>query len=197
MAKQNKLDNVDGRRLRSERSKRAIIDACTTLVNEGVLVPTAQLISDKAGVPIRSFFRHFPDMETLFRTMDDELREVYAASLSREVPSGTLEERVGFLVDSNVKSFESARGIIESTKAQLWRYKILRDNYARWQRNARKNRERRIPELVDAEPMVQELVDGAASWEMWSRLRDHQKLSATKSTRMVKVLIFQLLTEQS
>ena len=54
----------DGRRLRSERSKQAIIDASLELMEEGVLVPTAQLISERAGVGIRSFFRHFEDMET-------------------------------------------------------------------------------------------------------------------------------------
>ena len=56
---------VDGRRLRSERSVRAIIEAALALQAEGMLVPTAQQISDRAGVGIRSFFRHFEDMESL------------------------------------------------------------------------------------------------------------------------------------
>ena len=57
---------VDGRRLRSERSRQAIVDAAIELMHNGVLVPTAQQISDRAGVGIRTFFRHFTDMETLF-----------------------------------------------------------------------------------------------------------------------------------
>ena len=49
---------VDGRRARTERSKQEIIDAALSLMEEGVLIPTAQQISDRAGVNIRSFFRH-------------------------------------------------------------------------------------------------------------------------------------------
>ena len=47
-----------------------------------MLVPTAQQISDRAGVLIQSFFRHFEDMETLFKAADDQLRDSYEASLS-------------------------------------------------------------------------------------------------------------------
>ncbi|MCP4840150.1 MAG: TetR/AcrR family transcriptional regulator, partial [Halieaceae bacterium] len=41
---------VDGRRARTERSKQEIIDAALSLMEEGVLIPTAQQISDRAGV---------------------------------------------------------------------------------------------------------------------------------------------------
>ena len=52
----------DGRRLRSERSRQAIIDAMMELIGEGNLVPTAQQASERAGVGIRTVFRHFSDM---------------------------------------------------------------------------------------------------------------------------------------
>ena len=51
----------DGRLLRSERSRQQIIDATQELVNEGVLVPTAQIVADRAEVGIRTVFRHFAD----------------------------------------------------------------------------------------------------------------------------------------
>ena len=50
---------ADGRRMRSERSRDAIIEAALQLVQEGILVPTAQQIADRAGVAMRTFFRHF------------------------------------------------------------------------------------------------------------------------------------------
>ena len=70
MSKSVKTEVVDGRRARSERSKQAIIDAALALMEEGNLIPTAQQISDRAGVGIRSFFRHFEDMDTLFAIID-------------------------------------------------------------------------------------------------------------------------------
>ncbi|MDH4042395.1 MAG: TetR/AcrR family transcriptional regulator, partial [Gammaproteobacteria bacterium] len=56
----------DGRLLRTERSRQLIIDALHDLINEGVLQPTAQTVAERAGVGIRTVFRHFADMETLF-----------------------------------------------------------------------------------------------------------------------------------
>jgi AcrR family transcriptional regulator len=61
--------------MRSERSRAAIIESALSFMEEGHLVPTAQLIAERAGVGIRSFFRHFPDMETLFAAVDNETRE--------------------------------------------------------------------------------------------------------------------------
>ena len=185
-------NNPDGRRQRSERSKRAIIDACAKLVKDGVLVPTAQMISDQAEVPIRSFFRHFPDMQSLFKAMDEELQETYRGTLSRDVPLGTLQERIDASIDIQAKSFEAVQGIIDSTKAQLWRYKILRENYARWQKSIRADRLRCLPELSELDSTTFELIDGIASYEMWSRLRHHQKLSIRKSSQVIKDIIWQL-----
>ena len=64
MADSNAVVSVDGRRQRGERTRQAIIEAALSLQEEGVLVPTAQQISDRSGVLIRSFFRHFDDMES-------------------------------------------------------------------------------------------------------------------------------------
>ena len=57
----------DGRALRSERSRRPIVEALFALVGEGVLQPTAQQVADRAGVGIRTVFRHFEDMDALLR----------------------------------------------------------------------------------------------------------------------------------
>ena len=75
MADSNAVVSVDGRRQRGERTRQAIIEAALSLQEEGVLVPTAQQISDRAGVLIRSFFRPGDDMETWLKAADDPLRD--------------------------------------------------------------------------------------------------------------------------
>ncbi|MEL0137982.1 MAG: helix-turn-helix domain-containing protein, partial [Halieaceae bacterium] len=73
------VQSSDGRRQRSERSQVAIVEAALALMDEGVLVPTAQQIADRAGVGIRSFFRHFTDMDSLFLAADEMLLDSYEA----------------------------------------------------------------------------------------------------------------------
>ena len=56
---------VDGRRLRSERTRRLIIEAYMALVRETSQMPTAVQIAERAGYSVRSIFERFPDLTAL------------------------------------------------------------------------------------------------------------------------------------
>ena len=57
---------IDGRRLRSERTKQLIIEAYLALAFEkSPRVPTAAEIAQRAGYSVRSVFERFPDIHTL------------------------------------------------------------------------------------------------------------------------------------
>lgn len=166
----------DGRRLRSERSKQALIDASLALMEEGNLIPTAQQIADRSGVGIRSFFRHFEDMETLFATIDDQIRDTTEALFLGGDRDGTLEERILHAVERRAEGYEVEKNMILSTAAQLWRSETLRRNYARYQRGLRKDLDDWLPELKQLTRSQREAVDAICSFEMWHRLRCHQGL---------------------
>ena len=180
---------VDGRRLRSERSRLAFVDAVLVLQEDGVLVPTAQQIADRAGVGIRSFFRHFEDMESLFKAIDDHIRDSYEALFISGDRSGTLEERIDAMVTRRADAFESVTNITQGTRAQLWRYQTLRDNYARNQRGLRKNLDNLLPELHSLPDETRQSIDAITSFEMWDRLRSHQGLSKTASVNLLRTLL--------
>ena len=57
---------IDGRRLRSERTKQLIIEAYLSLANENSpRLPTAAEIASRAGYSIRSVFERFRDLQAL------------------------------------------------------------------------------------------------------------------------------------
>jgi len=184
---------VDGRRLRSERSRLAIIEAVLALQEEGVLVPTAQQISDQAGVGIRSFFRHFEDMEALFEAADDHIRDSYEALFLGGDRDGTLEERIEHAVERHAKAYDSVSNIVLGTHALLWRYDILRKNYARNQRALRRDLDDWLPELKSVPRDTRESIDAIASFEMWHRLRYHQRMSKKGSISVIKALLNSLI----
>ena len=186
---------VDGRRLRSERSRLAIIEAALALQDEGVLVPTAQQISDRAGVGIRSFFRHFEDMESLFEAADDHIRDSYEALFLGGDRDGTLEERIDHAVERHADAYESLSNILLGTLAQLWRYETLRKNYARNQHGLRKDLDDWLPELTALPRDTRESIEAIASFEMWHRLRCHQGLSNKDSIRIIKGLLKSLIDD--
>lgn len=195
MSKTQNAEAVDGRRLRSERSRLAIIEAALALQEEGVLVPTAQQISDRAGVGIRSFFRHFEDMESLFEAADDQIRGSYEALFLGGDRDGTLEERIEHAVERHADAYESVSNIVLGTHAQLWRYELLRKNYARNQRALRNDLNDWLPELKSVPRETREAVDAMSSFEMWHRLRYHQGLSKKNSSNILKSLLKGLIAD--
>jgi AcrR family transcriptional regulator len=190
-----KVEVVDGRRARSERSKQAIIDAALALQEEGILVPTAQQISDRAGVGIRSFFRHFDDMETLFESADAQIRGSYEALFLGGDRDGTLQERIEHAVERHADAYENVKNVVLGTQAQLWRYKVLQKNYARNQRGLRKDLDDWLPELKQLSRDQREAVDAIASFEMWHRLRYHQGLGKKAAIDVIVGLLSSLIRD--
>ena len=186
---------VDGRRLRSERSRLAIIEAALALQEEGILVPTAQQISNRAGVGIRSFFRHFEDMEALFEAGDEHIRASYEALFLGGDRDGALEDRIDHAVERHADAYESVSNMVLGTQAQLWRYEMLRKNYARNQRGLRNDLDDWLPELKSLPRDTRESIDAIASFEMWHRLRCHQGMSKKASIKIIKGLLKSLITD--
>ena len=189
----NIVQSSDGRRQRSERSQTAIIEAALALMDEGALVPTAQQIADRAGVGIRSFFRHFADMDSLFLAADEMLISSYEALFEVDNRAGTLSERVARAIDLYGNAFEQLRPIILCTQAQLWRSPKLRENYAWHQKRLRKELELWLPEVVALPKDRSEALHAVASFDMWHRLREHQGLSPKASSDIVTSLVNDLI----
>ena len=179
--------------MRSERSQTAIIEAALALMDEGALVPTAQQIADRAGVGIRSFFRHFADMDSLFLAADEMLISSYEALFEVDNRAGTLSERVERAIDLYGNAFDQLRPIILCTQAQLWRSPKLRENYAWHQKRLRKELELWLPEVAALPKDRREALHAVASFDMWHRLREHQGLSLKASSDIVTSLVNDLI----
>jgi TetR/AcrR family transcriptional regulator of autoinduction and epiphytic fitness len=48
------------------RSRRAVVEAFIDLLNEGVLQPTTQQVSDRSGVSPSTIFRLFEDLDGMY-----------------------------------------------------------------------------------------------------------------------------------
>ena len=89
---------LDGRKLRAERGRSAVLGAALELVNGGNPAPTIAEIAVASGVSERTIFRYFPDREALFSALVFEVIPRIAEYLSFDRPKGPLAERVEKLV---------------------------------------------------------------------------------------------------
>ena len=194
MSKPPELKIIDGRRKRSERSRAAIITATLNLIDNGNFVPTARQIAEEAGIGLRSFFRHFDDMEALMDTIDQHMRGYYEPLFVRPFKDGTLEERIEDIVIDRSEAYERLKKLMMTSQAQLWRSEVMQKNYARNQKGLRKHLEKWLPELKSQNPANREAAHAAASFENWHRLRQHQGLNLSDARMAMIVGITSLLT---
>jgi AcrR family transcriptional regulator len=77
---------IDGRRLRSERTKQLIIEAFLALLRDRPVMPTAVQIAERAGYSVRSIFERFPDLIALrVAATDYALAQAAALAPARHV----------------------------------------------------------------------------------------------------------------
>ncbi|MEN8162158.1 MAG: TetR family transcriptional regulator, partial [Myxococcota bacterium] len=178
---------------RREKSRAAIVAALFDLVGSGVLLPTAQQVAARAGVGIRSVFRHFDDMESLYAELDARLREEALPLLREAPPSGPLRERAGALVEQRVRLFERIAPYKRAGNLQRWRSDFLKRQHAALVRELRGALREALPELEEAPAAIGEALDLVTSFEAWDRLRTDQRLSRERAQDAVERAVLGLV----
>jgi AcrR family transcriptional regulator len=92
----------DGRRMRTERGRAAVVEALLELVNEGTH-PTVAQIAERAGVSERTVFRYFPDREAMYTAAAVEIFPKVSHCLSIFPPDGPFEVRLRRLLEFRVE----------------------------------------------------------------------------------------------
>ena len=82
----SRAPKIDGRRLRSERTRLAIIEAYLELLRRNSVMPTAAQIADEAGCSVRSIFERFSDLNALsLATADYAIAQGQAEAVARNI----------------------------------------------------------------------------------------------------------------
>lgn len=178
-----KPTRIDGRRLRSERTKQLIIEAYLALADAfSPRVPTAAEIAEKAGYSVRSVFERFPDILTLqIAAVDYAMAQVTAMAPPTEL-EGDRQARI--------QSHVRARAQLCERWLPLWRSLIINQgNSEELKDRIRTSRERVMgrleatyqPELaIVAEGERRQLVialEALTDVESWARMREFFELS--------------------
>jgi len=186
---------ADGRIRRSQRSGQAIVEALYDLIGEGILEPTAQQVAERARVGMRTVFRRFSDMESLFAEMDARLQAEALPLLMGGRPDGGLRARALALVRQRVVFFERIGPYKRAGNVKRWRSPFLRDRHARLVRILRAELERWLPELRGGPAAVADALELATSFEAWDRLRSEQGLSRGRAQAAVEQAMLALIAE--
>ena len=102
----SRAPKIDGRRLRSERTRLAIIEAYQELLRRNSVMPTAVQIAEQAGCSVRSVFERFSDLDALsLATADFAIAQGQAEAVARHV-DGDRPTRIRSHVETRARACE-------------------------------------------------------------------------------------------
>jgi AcrR family transcriptional regulator len=187
---------TDGRIQRSERSRTAIVQAMLELIREGSLSPTAQQVAERADVGVRTVFRHFSDMETLFSTMNEQIKGEVESLFIEKVQTGPYEQRVDGLIERRMEIFATLAPYIRSSTLQRWRSAFLQAEHERTIRTFRLDLRRWLPEVESLPAEVGDALELIVSFEALNRLRVDQRLTLRRTVAVLRKTILDLTRTQ-
>ena len=190
--------DLDGRHLRSERSRAAVVDALLSLYDDGVVRPGVADIAARAGVSPRSVFRHFADLEGLAEAAIERQWQRVHQLFDAPPPGGDGESRVSALVDQRLRLYGAVIGVARAAVVLASSSAVVASTL--------RARRRLLGDQVDAlfapeldarpDPARTELaaaLEAAASLENVDYLRTHAGLGADRTGAVLRRTLHALL----
>ena len=191
----------DGRHLRSVRSREAVVDAVLDLLTETGESPSAQAVAERAEVSLRTVFRHFEDVDSLFAAAVAHQIQRVGAMFEPLVAGGDLHARLDALVDHRARLFEHIspvrRAALRREGHQAVDEWLARSNVLlRRQLTAQLKPE--LDELAkDVRGHTIEALDVLAGFQAWDSMRRQQGLDVDTAKAVVVHAVRRLLAARS
>lgn len=191
--RQDAASGDDGRRRRSRTSRARIIDAMLALVRQGNHAPSAAEVARAAGVGLRTVFRHFADMDSLYREMSALIRAEVLPSALRPFATADWRSRLDENIDRRVGLFEAIFPFRISADLRRHSSRFLMEDYRRNLALERSTMRATLPPEIVGDSALVEALTLAVSFDAWRSLRDGQELSVADAREVVRRTVAALL----
>jgi AcrR family transcriptional regulator len=186
----------DGRRRRSQTSRDKMVAAMLALVEEGAIMPSAEQVATRANVGLRTVFRQFKDMETLYAAMLGALAKQYegwATPLTSPDWQGQLQE----LLERRAATFERLLPFKRAGDAHRHMSPAIDAENTRMLALMRARLQSLLPEAIASDMVAFETLDLIGSFATWQRLRLEQNLSFGQARDVVLAHVARLVADAS
>ena len=193
MSKETAIDVTDGRRLRSRDSKRKIVTAMLELVREGRIAPTAEEVAQRANVGLRTVFRRFKDMESLYAEMSVAISEKVAPIIDEALSNDDWISNLQQLVARRARVYEIVMPYRVAADVLKFQSTTLLTHHRQIVSDERKRLLSVLPQSVSDDQALIEALEAILSFDMWNQLRNDQRLSASEASEVVRRIVTSLL----
>jgi AcrR family transcriptional regulator len=187
---------ADGRRKRGDQSRRQIVDAMIELVRSGEMSPSAAQVADRAGVGLRTVFRHFDEMEILYREMAEVIRTRIMPEVVKPYRGTTWRDRLGELINRRITLYDEIMPLKVAGSVLRFRSPFLMEDYHEHLRMERKTLRQVLPEDILDDGDLFRGLEMLTSFQAWRRLRQDQGLGLAEASRVLRRMVDALLVDR-
>lgn len=180
---------VDGRRERSRSSRSKIVAAMLELVGSGDVAPSAARVAELAGVGLRSVFRHFDDMDALYREMSEVIEARVLPIVIRPPTGATWKDKLFDIADRRATVFETILPFRISANIKRFHSPYLMHDYRRLLRLEHEMVDAHLPEVVRTDVVAARGLNLILSFHSWRLLRHDQELPVAEAKAVVHRLL--------
>lgn len=169
---------TDGRHLRARRTKKGISDALQSLLRNGNLSPTAEELAAEAGAGLRTIYRHYDDIEALYRELAAQIDADILPVLMKPYHSSDWREQLLEVVHRRVEIYERILPLKAAGDLRRYRSAYLMDIFKRSIIMERTQIEAVLPPELEKRETLLRALEPVLSFALWKRMRYDQELSA-------------------
>jgi AcrR family transcriptional regulator len=184
----------DGRRARSQTSRDKIVAAVLQLIEGGDLSPSAARVAEVAGVGLRSVFRHFDDMDSLYQEVSERVSAEVMPLLNEPATGATWKERLLRLVERRTSIFERIHPFRLSASFKRFRSAFLMEEYRRTLMLEATTVEALLPDSILADDLSTRSIKVVLGFQNWHALRFEQDLSIEEAREVVTRILGDILS---
>ena len=177
---------ADGRKRRSHDSRQRIVAAMLALIADGNLSPGAEQVSARAGVGLRSVFRHFKDLESLHQAIAESLTARLEDAARQPFTASDRNGQLFELIERRAATYEAMSPYLRAGQIHRHRSAVLSASHAKFVGLLRSVLMERLPRDAAIGWQGTEAIDVLLSFETWQRLREDQRLSVAKAKDVLK-----------
>lgn len=188
-----KAEITDGRRQRSADSKQRIVAAMLELVREGKIAPTAEEVAQRADVGLRTVFRRFKDMGSLYAEMAVAISAEVEPIIGEPPRFDEWSRNFAELIDRRLKVYEVIAPYRVAADVHKFQSNILLSHHLQIVQAEREKLTSVLPDALRNDEILLEALEAVLSFDMWNQLRKDQHLGPDQAGAVIFRILSRLL----
>jgi len=179
----------DGRRLRTEDSRRRVVAALLKCVRDGDFDPSAEAVAHEAGVGLRTVFRLFKDKEGLIRQMSELVLAQFAELAGAPLRGETWRDRLDEMMSRRFAVFEQVMPYRRAGYVRLHQSAFIRGQSEMMLQMLRRSLQAILPQALIEDRAAFDGIELALSIDTWIRLRTDQQLDVPRTEDAIRRIV--------